>query len=304
MNNKKTISKRPKSKNFNLETIELKKMNNLIPSSVSFFPSGNMISSTWTGDIKIYDINYTIIQTIEHAHDEPITYLTIKDENNFISCSYDKSIRTWIKEDKNFILNQIIIKAHKETICKVIYMLNDNLISFSEDETVKIWEYKNKYQSVSVLKYGIAKSGLLLEDKNKLIFSGSDGTFVFNLINYEFLFNFKKVKCFWWNAMCRIDDDKIIIGATTLIIISISKKEIIKNIKLPFVCFTIVRNTDQGVFYIAGYGNDIMIYRSDNFQYIHTIKNAHDKEITGLTLKKNKFLVSYSNDDTIKIWSK
>ena len=277
----------------------------LIPSNVSFFQSGNMISSTWTGDIIIYDTNYNITQTIEKAHEKPITYLSIKDENNFITCSYDKSIKTWIKKNNKFILNNVILNAHNNIINKVMYISKDNIISFSDDEKVKIWEIKkdNKYQSIGIFEFGKVKSSILLKDKNELIFSGQNGTYLFNLNNFELIKSFNKVKCFWWNAMCRIDDDKIIIGSTSLVIISLSKKEIIKNIILPFVCFTIIGDTKKGIFYVAGYGNDIMIYESDNFEYIETMKDAHYKPITGFSLMKNGSLVSYSNDDTIKIWS-
>ena len=305
MENKRIISKEDKKKKYSLKSINMIEMHMLIPSSVSFFPSGNMISSTWTGEIIIYDTNYNITQTIEKAHEKPITYLSIKDENNFITCSYDKNIKTWIKKNNKFILNNVILNAHNNIINKVMYISKDNIISFSDDEKVKIWEIKkdNKYQSIGIFEFGKVKSSILLKDKNELIFSGQNGTYLFNLNNFELIKSFNKVKCFWWNAMCRIDDDKIIIGSTSLVIISLPKKEIIKNIILPLVCFTIIGDTKKGIFYVAGYGNDIMIYESDNFEYIETMKDAHYKPITGFTLMKNGSLVSYSNDDTIKIWS-
>ncbi len=69
---------------------------------ISIFPSGNLISVSNDKSIKIYDINYNIIQDITKAHNRSINYIDIKDENNFVTCSNDKSI----KNKNKFKLNQ------------------------------------------------------------------------------------------------------------------------------------------------------------------------------------------------------
>ena len=70
--------------------------------SVSMFPSGKMISVSNDKSIKIYDINFNLIENIENAHDWGIIYVEIIDENNFITCSFDHTIKTWIKKKINF----------------------------------------------------------------------------------------------------------------------------------------------------------------------------------------------------------
>ena len=45
--------------------------------AVSTFPSGNIISVSKDQSIKIYDINFDIIQCIENAHDDFISYVDI-----------------------------------------------------------------------------------------------------------------------------------------------------------------------------------------------------------------------------------
>ena len=62
----------------------------------------------------------------------------IKDENNFVTCSNDKKIKTWIKKDNQFEINQIIENAHNQIIRKVIYYLDNKLLSCSYDTTIKI----------------------------------------------------------------------------------------------------------------------------------------------------------------------
>ena len=46
-----------------------------------------------------------------------------------------------------------------------------------------------------------------------------------------------------------------------------------------------------------------MIYKSDSYEYIKTIKNAHNDNIKGFVEFKNGLIASFSEDKTIKIWS-
>ena len=89
--------------------------------SVSTFPSGNIISTSDDQSIIIYDIFFNILQYIQNAHDSYINYVEVKDENNFITCSFDKSIILWNKNNNEFKINKIIKNAHNDSIMKVIY---------------------------------------------------------------------------------------------------------------------------------------------------------------------------------------
>ena len=81
------------SKNNNLTYICSIQSHNSFITSVSIFPSGNIISVSSDKSINIYDINLNILQRIENAHDDSIIYVEIKDESNFITCSKDKNIK-------------------------------------------------------------------------------------------------------------------------------------------------------------------------------------------------------------------
>ena len=273
--------------------------------SISIFPSGNIISVSEDKSIKIFDIHYNILQNIKNAHDESIIYVDVKDENNFITCSYDKSIKTWIKFNNEFKINQCIYNAHKEQINKVLYHSNSNIISCSRDKIIKIWEELNKnYQLITSLSHSnCVYSILLLEDINILISSGFDGTKLWNLNNFELIIFFQKVKCLWWNALNRIDNDRIIIGDKSLVIISISKKSIIKEIKISFNCIGITIIKEKRIFLVGGSNEDIKIYNNNNYQCIQTIKNAHKDYINGFIELKNGLIASFSDDGLINIWS-
>ena len=96
--------------------------------------------------VKIYDKNLNIIQDIIKVHNNSINYVSIKDENNFVTCSNELNIKIWNKKinkvKEEFILNQIINNVHDDWIYKVIYSLNGNIISCSMDNKIKIWKKK------------------------------------------------------------------------------------------------------------------------------------------------------------------
>ena len=284
--------------------------------SISTFISGNFISVSNDKTINIYNINLNIIQKIKNAHNDYINYVDIKDENNFVTCSYDKNIKTWIKKGNEFILNQIINNAHDDSINKVLYFSNKKLISCSYDKTIKIWELTNQntYQCItSLYDSNYIFSILLLEDKNILISSGVDGTKLYNLNNFEFIIYIKEACCLSPNSLKRIDEDRIIIGGgciDIMKIISISEKKIINEIENEFYRYGICIIKEKGIFLTGGRGGIIRIYKINNYQCIQIIENAYGDFnnydiipiINGIIELKNRLIITYSNDNNLKIW--
>ena len=272
--------------------------------SIQIFPLGNIISVSNDRTIKIFDINFKILQNIKNAHDDYITYVDIKDENNFITCSWDQKIKIWIKNKSKFKLNYTI-NAHNGWINKVMYYLKGNIISCSTDNTVKIWEENNnKYQlKTTIYFFDWISTILLLKDKNILITCGYDGTKLWNINNFEIIKTFITINCSYRNALKRIDEDKIIIGGYKLLkIISLLEKKEIKTVNIPFTCLGIEIIKEKELLFIGGGSNDILIYSNYNYECIQIITNAHDDNIDGFIKLKNGSIVSYSNDGKIKVW--
>ena len=273
--------------------------------SISCFPSGNIITVSYDKSINIYDINLNILQNIKNAHDNSIIYVEIKDENNFITCSTDKNIKLWIKNNNEFKMNKIIENAHEDQINKVIYCSNGNLISCSSDKNIKIWKENNNnnYECINILTHSKWIDSLLLfEDKNILISSGD----LNNYNNINCIKDFKETYCGWHGGLCKLDEDRIIVktnGNNSLKVISISKKEIIKEINHPFECWVIYLIEDKGIFLVGGKSKDIIIYRNDNYECIQTIKNAYkNNEIRGFIELKDGSIISCSYK-IMKIWT-
>ena len=302
-----------KLNNFYLKFIDSINPHDNIINLISSFPSGNIISISSDKSIKIYDNNFNIIQNILNQRDSNIIYFSIKDENNFATCSLNNKIKTWkknrIKNQYLFTLNKIINKAHDYLINQIKYCLNGNIISCSEDQTIKIWEENNynEYQCVTILINDIGiHSILLLEDKNILISSGYNGTKFWNLNNYEFIIYIKDAICKLNKSLKRIDKNRIIVGGNDdgiIKIISINERKIIKEIKNGFLCLTICVLENKKLFITGGFSREIKIYNTNNYECIQIINNAHNDEIYGINKLKNDIIVSYGEDKIIKIWT-
>ena len=284
--------------------------------SVKIFPSGNIISVSDDRSINIFDgNNFNILQNIKNAHYSNIINISIKDENNFATCSNDKSIKIWTKKANKFIEYKTIIKAHKDSITNLIYLLSKKIISCSKDRTIKIRDLSNnKNQLITSIKlnFNFGKnyllSLLLLEDKKILVNAGDNGTFFWKIskkgIIIKYIHRFSSVICTCWNGLNRIDEDRIIVGCEKeLNIISIKDKNIIKSIKIPFRCNGITAIKEKGIFLVGGWSKDILIYSNHDYKCILTTKNAHNDYIVGFCQLKNNLILSFSGDYTMKIWA-
>ncbi len=274
-------------------------------SAVSVFPSGKIISVSDDKSIKIWENSFKLLQKINDAHYDEIIDVNIKDENNFVTSSDDKHIKTWIKIDNFFTINQIIKKAHNLGIRKIIYLENYNIISCSIDKTIKIWEFvNNKYQLMTIIKdLSYVKSLLLLKDKNILISSGDNGTKFWNFNHFNLICSFNKVWCGTYNALERIDENRIIVGGKhSLEVISILYKTIIISIDNEWICNGIKVIENKRIFLVSGWSNDIKMFSIDNYQCIEIIKNAHIEYIVGFCILNNDLIISYGGDCKFKVW--
>ena len=305
-----------------LTNCNLKEMNSFKPhnkecniNSLSFFPSGNIILVSSDRTIKIYDNKFNIIQNIQNAHLNYIFNCSIKDENNFATCSTD--IKIWIKKKEKGILkddylykiNYVINFAHEKTIFKILYCLNGNIISCSEDKKIKIWEEnnKNEYTCIKQLDHNTTiTSLLLLNDKNILISSSFQDIIFWNSNSYEKIIYLNNVNCKSSNALQRLDEDRIIVGGDEngiMKIISVNEINIIFEIYNGFKCWAICVIENKGIFLVAGVSKMIKIYRSDNYECINNVKNAHEFSIIGIIQLNDCSIVSYGENNILKVWS-
>ena len=271
--------------------------------SMSIFPSGNLLSISGVNSIKIYDINFNLLQNIIPKNREWICYSDIKDENTFLVSS-EKNIVLYTKNEGKFTINTIIKTNHKKIVLKVSFLPNGNIISASVDNTIKIYEEKDdkEYQNViTIVNLKIIRSFMLLEDKKILVTSGDDGTKFWNYNNYEEIYSFNNVICGFWNSIIRIDDNKILIGGrSSFNIILLNEKKVIE-IQNKFHCNGICDVKNKDILIVVG-GIDIKIYNNKNYQCLRRIQDISITSNNGVIELKNGLIVTYTASGIIKIW--
>ena len=291
----------------NTKTISI---DNYYTMSMSIFPSGNILISNYKSFI-IYDNDFNNIIQTEYAHDNWVVYVDIYDENNFVTCSYDLTIKTWIKKDNEYSINKIINNAHDDYIYKVMYTSKGNLISCGDDGKIKIWELNDgEYKNIKTFEHSDrVRTILILEDKNILISSG-DGIKIWDLNNENTpLKTISNIYTNWNTGLERIDEDKIIVcnKDKNIKILSISKLEIIKEITINYCCFSIKLIKNKGLLLVGAETNmksntNMYVYRSDNYELIKIIEKAHLWAINGFLEINSHSIYSYSYDNNIKQW--
>ena len=144
----------------------------------------------------------------------------------------------------------------------------------------------------------------LLVDKNILICMGELGTKFYSVLDFQMILYLKNIQTdLCGNQIQKIDNDKIIFGGNKILnIFSLSKNEIVNTINIYFECFSIYVIEDKGIFFIIGDDEFIRVFRNDNFNCIQKIKGSEFGNMYGISQLKNGLIISFSEDDMIKIW--
>lgn len=270
--------------------------------------SSNIISISSDKSITIFNKKFRIIQKIENAHNGTIFDISLKDKNNFATCSEDKSIKTWKKSENNnyYILDKSILNIHENDIHKIIFLEDNTIISGSKDGKIKILKFiDNDYKCHIVLDHNSPIYSILyFKEENLLISTGTKSTSLWNLnsISNAFIINIQ-VFCHGKNAFQKLDKERVVVGGGEKIqIISIKEKKIIKEIERDFLVWAICVIENRKIFICGGVSEDISIFNSDNYEIINSIKNSHSGNIRAISLLNNDKIISGSEDKTTKIW--
>jgi WD40 repeat protein len=269
--------------------------------------SNIIISVSNDKSIMLFDYNYRIIQKIENAHNGIIFDIALKDDNNFATCSQDKSIKTWRKSlNDKYLIDKVLNNIHDNDIHKIEYLKNDTIISGSKDMKIKIWNLiNNEYKCTLVLNNNIPIYSLLYSPKeNILISAGTLFTRIWdtsNLINP--LISQIDVVCHGKNALQKLDDNRVVFGGRFEIkIISIKEKQVSKKIKSAFLVWAICVIENKQLFICGGVSNDLEIFSSINYENLGLIKNCHNGNLRGISLLNNGKIITGSEDKKTKIW--
>ena len=283
---------------------------------LSVFPKGNTITGSWDGNLKIYKVfDIKKKYTVYKAHKSCVMYISIKNDNEFASCS-DIEIKIFnIKEEGNKFIFEIKLffdNAHNDVINKILYSKNNNyLFSCSMDNCIKIWDLDNNNENKKIINEDDNIFCFdFLNNEQIIISSGVYGTniyeIIFNnnplLVNSNKILNFKEANCLSRFGITKMyDDDKLkefIVCGNFINIISLNENKIIFTKKFNFTiwdCCFIKDNENEELILI---GNDNIV------QILSKNQNKYEKGITMNEFKnKNYFRIIDMGKDVFFIFS-
>lgn len=230
--------------------------------------------------IEIYNLKSNQIETILGGHQKSIWSLAILSQDKMVSCSSDKSIIIWNKNEKG----EIIHNAHSNIILKVIALTGKRFASSSLDYLIKIWKDYKPYNLIATLKghFDAIPSLLQLKDNKLVSCSGRNEMElrVWDLHNYKRLNTIENIHCSNINSMIELEDGRVVVGGentlkiintitytidltfedsrlgTILCILQIGNQLLIGNLKKEFFLFDLEK---EKIYYT----NVLMKYRTD-----------------------------------------
>ena len=201
--------------------------------------------------LEINNKNYKIIQDIKDAHKSSIYSLIETSTNELISCSYDKSVKIWNKNDKKnlYSLSYII---RDENIISNVLEIKENEIVFdvmgcmemifeylNQCSLIRFYDYKKhkEIKTIENLRLNVGNSNRMALLNNCLAIVGHNEIYIFNIYNYSLIKKFKVEQNL--RIILKLNEDMILSGDTerNLLQLNIMDTEIfMKETDVDFIC--------------------------------------------------------------------
>ena len=233
--------------------------------------SGILASGSWDNKIKLLKIkekNYEVMQTLNYHTDCVYKIIELKNKN-LISCSSDKSIIIYLKNNYNY---QKDFKISTKGSIYSVAQTKENEICFLEhdnnhDFNVSFFNLNERKIEKSITNINSCGGlGLFtLITKDLLIVGGEAIISIINVYQYKVVRIIDVPNSNWIYGFCRLNKNMFLTG---------DGKGIINQWKIE----------------------------GDNLNLVSKKENAHENSICALIELEGERIISASSDETIKIW--
>ena len=307
------------NENFNiLEKEVIFKMDDLNSSyyAICILKDGRLAAAGNSTSIIIYNKKtFKSEITIKEHSKEGIFYLTQLKNNNFVSMGNDDYINIYnILEDKYLVLQKI--KAHTSTIYKLRELDNGRFMTCSTDCSIKFFfKDKNEYKEDYCFKDDIDIYDILRTKEGEIVYSGHNYN---NNNNYYYvrfydLKSRKKIESVQINGISGYDylymisDIYLLVGVdNSILIFDVNQHRQIREIKCDGSSYiTSFLKLDESTLLSTDDNGQIKqwIINDDNLILENTKEKAHDNTINMIRKNNEGFIITCSDDNTIKIWN-
>lgn len=269
-----------------------------------------IISCSNDKTIKIFDFNNFQCEC-SITTDFKVYYVICLDNDRIVATFYNEFISIYSMENNIGCLEEMLT-GHTDIVRKVIPLTKNFFASCSKDGTIKIWSSIFPYVFVRKLtghKTPIC-SMIALREGGILVSCSEDKKMKFwDLLEYNCKNTVENIDCISVNSLSEEPEEHRIIcaGEEDVTIVDSVTHEIMSIIKIPYL------NSNSSFYSIAEFQSKIVFGKDNGNLYEMNKKtleikllfpSAHMKYIVSLGVVSDEYLVTSSEDKTIKIWMK
>jgi len=272
---------------------------------------GRFASCSDDCSLNIYNKDTYEIDLNIKEHADGINYFIQLDDGRIITCSKDKTLLVIELTNDNKYQIQSTLKLHTDEVYKLIQLTKSEIVSISKDNKMIIWSNKD---------FNIIKT---IENESKNIFKINENEFVtyqgeesksikfWKRENYENISTINNIDNLY--SWLLFEDDLLFIGGRgELYLIKISTHEIIKNVEIPGVIWSLFKCIDGNILFGVWDGfknNNIIKYKYENQEFIKIARErkAHHNYIYNVIELDNGIIISGEANQSkdsfkIKVW--
>lgn len=259
--------------------------------------------------IKIYNPNndYVCDITIIKPHKMGIRAICQLYDETFVTCS-GKEIKFWSISSDAYECLFTLTNPYEDFINKVVSLPNNHLASCSNDKTIKIWNMNKPYNTTAIkIMEGHTNNVTSLKyfkEKNFLISGAYDSTLrIWNMNTYQCVNIVKNVDDCHNNIIYQIDNERFLVGGSTITVLNINNfniEEKIKNEKIGFIS-SFVKLRDNNTVICGEETGQFGLFNINTKEY-NCINTTHNRYIQDLVNINESIFISCSGDTTLKVW--
>ncbi|CAD8053227.1 unnamed protein product [Paramecium primaurelia] len=260
----------------------------------------------WQGNIKIIGLTlegqYQFMQSLNHGKN--VYSLLLSDATTLISAGQNQkdewTIKVWDLERSQLIKE---LKGHINYIFSLTQPVPGTLVSCSYDETVRVWNLQNG-QCIKVFKeFKTSFNDLLSWNQEEIICCSDDKAIrLLNIQTGEMkmqLFD----SCFV-NGIARVSQNEIAVGnfKGEILIINVTEQKIVRRMGSHKSFLWRIKVIDKDLIASASFDKTIKIWEWQSGQLVASLEGHTDIVRSIELIEEIGFLVSTSDDKSIKVW--
>jgi len=261
--------------------------------------NGSIVSGSIDGIIKIWDINSQQCLRIFHESGKVICMLEFE-PGKLLTGTDENEIHLWdINSPQKNVLHSF--KGHMLWINCLVKCDKNFFASGSNDSDIKIWNWQSK-QCINTLKdHNNCVISMIMLINGNLCSSSADLTIK--------IWDWTKGACLqtltghqkWIKCVCQLSNGYIISGSDDYTIKIWSNYKNIGELKGHTGSIRSLCQISDNLFASSSFDKTIKIWDINKMSIFQNLE-GHQDNVIGVIFHKLGFLISYSNDHTIKIW--